>query len=415
MQLLECHYCTRCHLIEESDLLSQIAASEKRSLQDIIGQAQRKDLPINTALNRQRDKRLKESQKRLELIEMELEQLEEEMSYNALDELLEGENVDMVSGIILDDDRRQGLIEEIRELKWQPEDLTEDDVRAVFQQYQHDGYIDIKNGKVQVTSRGAKHLATKALERIMLTLKNKDIGSHTTDETGFGSLLSLYTRPYEAGDDYSVIDIEKSLLNSVRRRGTLTFDVPDLEVHDEIHESKLSAGLLIDKSSSMKNDGKLAAASETALALSALIGRDPKEKFRVFVFSETVKEIPVWNIVNEMGGGGATDIRSAMRVFRQSMRGETGEKQAYLITDTEPNTEDGHYVGFETAMQGLVEEALLFRRAGIGLNIVMLDENPKLKKLASVMAEKNVGRVFFTSPKGLGQVLVEDYLKRRYR
>src|ERR1035437_3976841 len=99
MQLLECHYCTRCHLIEESDLLSQIAASEKRSLQDIIGQAQRKDLPINTALNRQRDKRLKESQKRLELIEMELEQLEEEMSYNALDELLEGENVDMVSGI----------------------------------------------------------------------------------------------------------------------------------------------------------------------------------------------------------------------------------------------------------------------------------------------------------------------------
>lgn len=413
--MLDCGLCTRCRLVEEGDFLGQIATSVKRSLQDILGQAQHKDSPINAALNRKRQERLDDSKKQLDLIEMELEQLEEEISYIALDELLKGENVDMVSGIILDDDRRQGLIEEIRELKWQPEDLTEDDVRAVLQQYERDGYIDIKRGKVRVTSRGAKHLATRALERIMATLKHKDIGSHATEETGFGSLFSLYTRPYEAGDDYSVIDIEKSLLNSVRRRGTLAFDVPDLEVHDEIHESKLSAGLLIDKSSSMKNDGKLAAASETALALSALIGQDPKEKLRVFVFSETVKEIPVWNIANEMSGGGATDIRSAMRAFRQSMRGETGEKQAYLITDTEPNTEDGHYTGFEQAMQGLVEEALLFRRDGIGLNIVMLDESPKLKRLASIMAGKNVGRVFFTSPKGLGQVLVEDYLRRRHR
>jgi uncharacterized protein with von Willebrand factor type A (vWA) domain len=405
MQILDCDLCTRCRLIEEGDFLGQIAASEKRSLQDILGQAQHKNSPINAALNRQRDERIDDSKKQLELIEMELEQLEEDISYIAMDELLKGESVDMVSGIILDDDRRQKLIEEIRELKWQPEELTEDDVRAVLQQYERDGYIEIKGGKVRVTSRGAKHLATRALERILSTLKHKDIGSHVTEETGFGSLLSLYT----------VIDIEKSLLNSVRRHGTLAFDVPDLEVHDEIHESKLSAGLLIDKSSSMKNDGKLAAASETALALSALIGQDPKEKLRVFVFSETVKEIPIWNIANEMGGGGATDIRSAMRAFRQSMRGETGEKQAYLITDTEPNTEDGHYVGFETAMQGLVEEALLYRRDGIGLNIVMLDESPKLKRLASIMAEKNVGRVFFTTPKGLGQVLVEDYLRRRYR
>ncbi len=414
MQILNCSYCIRCQLVEEGDLLRQIAESEKRSLQDILGQAQHKNSPISTALSRERRERLENSQKELELVEMELERLEEDIAYIAMDELLKGEMVDAVSGIILNDDRRQELIEEVRELKWQPEELTEDDVRAALQQYERDGYIQLKGGKVQVTSRGAKRLATRALERIMAMLKHKDIGSHATEETGFGSLLSLYTRSYEAGDDYSVIDIEKTLLNSIRRRGSLEFDIPDLEVHDELHESKLLAGLLIDKSSSMKNNGKLAAASETALAFSALIGGDPKEKLRVFVFSETVKEIPVWNIANEMGGGGATDIRSAMRAFRQSMKCETGEKQAYLITDTEPNTEDGHYVGFEKAMQGLVDEARLYRRDGIGLNIVMLDDSPKLKHLASVMAEKNVGRVFFTSPKQLGQVLVEDYLRQRH-
>jgi uncharacterized protein with von Willebrand factor type A (vWA) domain len=411
--MLECKLCDRCKLGDEDDLLKQIADSDKRSLQDILGQAQHKDSPVNYALKKERDERLKQAAKKLEDIEMELLDLEDDMSYHAMDDLLDGETVDAVAAGILADDKRQELMEEVQELKWQPEDVNEQDIRSVLQQYERDGLIDIRGGKVKITSRGAKRLANRALERIMTSLSKRDIGSHETEETGFGSLLSLYTRPYEAGDDYSVIDIEKSLLNSVKRRGTLVFDVPDLEVHDEIHESKLSAGVLIDKSSSMKNNDKLKAASDTALALSALIGHDPKEKVKVFVFSETVKEIPVWNIPNELGGGGSTDIRAAMRAFRQIIKKETGEKQAYLITDTEPNTEDGRYVGFERAEQGLIEEALLYRRDNIGLNIIMLDESPKLRHLATVMAEKNVGRVFFSSPKRLGEVLVKDFLRRR--
>ena len=412
---MEISQCDRCQLTIEDDFLKQIAESDKRSLQDVLGQARRKDSPVNCALNKQRIERLESGEKQLERSERELKELEEDIAYQAVDALLAGESVDAVSNSILNDDRRQELIEEIRELKWQPEELTEQDALAALQQYEKDGLIEIRGGKVVITSRGARHLANRALERILLSIKSKDIGPHLTEDTGFGSLLSLYTRPYEVGDDYSVIDIERTLLNSVKRRGSLCFEVGDLEVHDEIHESKLTAGLLIDKSSSMKNNGKMAAASDTALALSALIGRDPKETLKVFVFSDMVKQIPVWNITNEMGGGGATDIRAAMRAFRQSIRGETGEKQAYLITDTEPNTEDGHYTGFEKAMQGLVDEALLYRRDGIGLNIVMLDESPKLRRLASIVAEKNVGRVFFTSPKRLGEVLVEDYLRRRYR
>ncbi len=412
--MIDIQYCARCKLVEEGDLLDQIAQSEKRSLQDILGQAQHKNSPISQALNRQREERLKQSEEQLEEFETELMQAEEDMSFHAMDELLAGKSVDAVAASILSDDHRQELIEEVRELKWQPEELTEQDIRAVLEQYERDGLIEIRVGKVRITSKGARRLATRALERILLNIRSKDIGSHLTEVTGFGSMLSLYTRPYEVGDDYSVIDIEATFLNSVKRRASLEFEVPDIEVHDEIHESKLTAGLLIDKSSSMKNGGKLTAASETALALSALIGHDPKEKLRVFVFAETVKEIPAWNIANELGGGGATDIRAAMRAYRQTIRGETGEKQAYLITDTEPNTEDGRYVGFDKAMQGLVQEALLYRRDGIGINIIMLDENPKLKYLAATMAEKNVGRVFFASPKELGRVIVKDYLRRHH-
>ena len=43
----------------------------------------------------------------------------------------------------------------------------------------------------------------------------------------------------------------------------------------------------------------------------------------------------------------------------------------------------------------------------------MLDESPELKELASMLAKKNLGRVFFTVPKTIGEVVVEDYLAGR--
>lgn len=108
--------------------------------------------------------------------------------------------------------------------------------------------------------------------------------------------------------------------------------------------------------------------------------------------------------------GGTTDIGAALRAFRKGTSNEKEEKQAYLITDTEPNTENGRYVEFKEATLGVVREALYYRMAGITLNIVMLDQGPHLKELASILAKKNQRRVFFTSPTKLGEVVIEDYL-----
>ena len=129
------------------------------------------------------------------------------------------------------------------------------------------------------------------------------------------------------------------------------------------------------------------------------------------MFSEKVKQIEPWAIVNEVLSGGSTDIRAALRAFRKASKNEQGDKQAYLITDAEPNTEDGRHIPFDRAIAVVTEEALRYRQEKIGLNIIMLDENPELKSLASTLAKRNLGRVFFTSPFKLGQVMVEDYLK----
>ncbi len=55
-------------------------------------------------------------------------------------------------------------------------------------------------------------------------------------------------------------------------------------------------------------------------------------------------------------------------------------------------------------------EARRYRTSGIVLNILMLDDDPRLRELAAAIARENLGRVFFTRPGSLGEALVEDYL-----
>jgi len=182
-----------------------------------------------------------------------------------------------------------------------------------------------------------------------------------------------------------------------------------LQIYDEMHENKMCAGLIIDESGSMQGD-KINAAIVTALALAELIRREPKDLLKVYLFSSEVREIPYCDIVNASHCGQTTDIRAALRAFRKRVLNKKGDKQAYLITDAEANTEDGRFVGFREATLGVVREVLHYRQAGITLNIIMLDQSPRLKEVASILAKRNLGRVIFTSPPRLGEVVIEDYL-----
>lgn len=411
---METEYCTRCEIKPEGEFLREIAYSGDRSLQDILRRAQQnEDSCIGRKSSKYAEQRLRQDTERLQEYERELKGLEENASYEAMDDILQGKGIDEIRESMLGDEARKGLEEKIGPLRWKPQDTSQEDVRQALEEYKRQGYIAIQDGKVNITSTGARRLASNALERILQGLSGKELGSHSVEETGFGSELAAYTRDYEAGDDYSLVNIERTALNALERSGRLDLELGDLVVHEDVHQSRLYAGLLIDKSGSMRSGYKLEAAMETALALSELIRREPKDSLKVFVFSVRVKEIPPWGIVNELLSGGFTDIRSAMRDFLKTARNEMGDRQAYLITDTEPNAEDGKYVGFERAAVGVMDEALLYRQHNVGLNIIMLDETPHLKQLASAMARKNLGRVFFTAPHRLGQLVVDDYLRAK--
>jgi uncharacterized protein with von Willebrand factor type A (vWA) domain len=382
MKTIELEVCNRCNLNREDELLRDLAYNEDRYIHDLVKKAREdSESPLAREALKQLSQRLDEQE---EECEEETEGLFSEPNQEDGDEPgVPGRN-----------------------------EIQEEDILNALKEREEHGLVDIKDGKVIVTSRGVKKLAAEALQRILRSLQHRNSGVHR-EKPELGVELSLRTRRYEAGDDYSLVDLEKTALNALNRCGEFKFEPEDFEIREEEHRAKLCAGIIIDESGSMRDSGKFEAAMDTSLVLSRLIMREPDNVLKVFAFSDKVRRLEPWAIVNDVISGGDTDIRGALAAFRRECRKEQGDKQAYLITDTEPNNEEGRHLSFESAASGLIEEASRYRQEKIGLNIIMLDEGPELKQLASTIAKKGLGRVFFTVPKTIGEVVVEDYLSGR--
>jgi len=317
-----------------------------------------------------------------------------------------------------------------KNLNWHPQNTIGQDIENGIEQQFELGNIELINGKVKITPRGAKKLAKKALQKTIGQSIQNEIGPHYIEKKGYGANLSITSRKYEVGDEYYRIDFEKTFLKTMERHHPnnnmdrhFSLRPEDFQIHDEMHQNRIISGLLIDESGSMLGDkirlhpvmaDKMGAAIETALALSELIRQHPNDLLKVYLFSHVVREIPYNAILNTSFSYGAyTDIKRALQNFRRAVSGKKGAKQAYLITDAEPNSENGNHLGFKKACAGVIQEALNYRTAGITLNIVMLDQNPQLKDFASSLARKNLGRVLFSSPENLQKTVVQNFLKAR--
>jgi uncharacterized protein with von Willebrand factor type A (vWA) domain len=374
------------------------------------------DDPILHKAGRRRHKRLEEKNGRLQTLREKLEQYEEELAYATMDRLLEGEQAGRLTATLLGDRKRKELITEIRELEWEGEEALDQEGAEDLAPYKRSGLIEIDaTDRISITARGARVLARESLRRILGVLRNKRIDTGMGEKRGEGLRLSSSSRPYEFGDEYEAVDFERTLLTSLSRTGAVTLRPQDFFVHESLGEARFITGLLVDESGSMGMNEKIGAAVETCLALSELVGRSGKGRLKVFLFSDHVREILPWNIVDAFSTGRTTDTRAALIAFRKAVAREPSNKQAYLITDNSPNTENGTFVGFERAIRGVMEEALRYRYEHIDLNIIMLDPNPRLRAFARDLARNSLGRVIFAGPDDLSEVVVEDYLKGRVK
>jgi uncharacterized protein with von Willebrand factor type A (vWA) domain len=348
----------------------------------------------------------------------ELRGLNEEFSHKLLHDLLEGENFEKLMEEYLQDKDRQQLENDISMIDEHDDGIDGEDIKNGLREYLDKDLLEIDGEGVRVTLRGSRRLAQYVLRRIWDNLTGPSTGTNMTREEGFGVTQTSGRRKYEYGDEFFRVDLEHTLMAALERRprndGLIEFEEEDVWVKETSIDTRMCIGLLVDESGSMSGE-KMHAAMDIAVGLAQLINGNAKDRMRLLLFSNQVREAPYWDIMNMTFAGGTTDIRAALRRFRTLVSSEQADKQVYLITDTEPNCEDGKYIGFEKATAGLLREALFYQREGITLNIIMLDNTPRLREFASILAKRNLGRVFFAEPKDLGLIVVEDYLRTKRR
>ncbi|MHC1595830.1 MAG: vWA domain-containing protein [Candidatus Syntropharchaeales archaeon] len=361
----------------------------------------------------------KEEEREIKIMELkeELKKCDENLSHMALDGLLDGKDPDELKDRIMQDPVRRELEEKLSSTIWK--DNREGVLDEVIERLEDAGYLTMEDGNIKITSRGANLLSRHILGEVVRDAIPH--GGHRTVQTGKGSTLISMNRPYEPGDDYDMVDLEATLINAIERLtieklDRLMLKQSDFMVYKTKKQSSISIGIIIDKSGSMRENTKLDAAIDTAMALFELVRtKYPEDRLRFFVFTDEAKEVERHEIVNASVGSGYTDIKKGLLAFRRASIRDEGMREAYLITDAEPNYEDGVQVGFDTAARGIIEELKRYRQNNIRLKIIMLDKKRHLREFAHLMAKKSLGKVLFVDPQDLSRVVVKDYLRSRER
>ena len=318
-------------------------------------------------------------------------------------------------------------------------------------------YIKNNGTRRELTARGIRRIAQRAMLDIFSSLRRGSFGGHAIRRLGTGGEWLENSRPYQFGDTFA-INLGRTIMNAVQRtngRTSIRFAPQDFEVHDTESAVRCTTVLLLDMSGSMARHGRFTAAKRVALALDALIRTQfPRDRLHVVGFCTYAQELQLADIpslspkplgffphfyrsmyrnplgfVNvqvdaaEATSGQArvpaafTNIQAGLqvagRLFNQQ---RTGNQQVILITDGEPTAHmRGRSICLEypPSPQTLTEtlkEAKRCTRRGITINTFMLGENSSMKRFVSELTKINRGRAFFASPTNLGEYILVDYV-----
>lgn len=320
-------------------------------------------------------------------------------------------------------------------------------------------YVVRSDFRLELTARGARRIAQRAMTGIFSALRRDAFGGHVVRRRGMSGERQENSRPFRFGDAFA-LDLGRTVLNAARRGGAgspLRLKPQDFEVHDTESAARCATVLLLDMSGSMARCGRFAAAKRVALALDALIRtRFPRDRLHVIGFSSYAEELPLADLpclapkplgffpnlqrgmrrhplgfvnarVDAADARGApgvpaafTNIQAALQAAARRFDRQRGaNRQVILITDGEPtaHTRGGsihlEYPPSPRTLAETLREVKRCTRQGITINTFMLGEDSRTRRFVGEMARVNHGRAFFTSPDSLGEYLLTDYVANR--
>jgi uncharacterized protein with von Willebrand factor type A (vWA) domain len=257
-------------------------------------------------------------------------------------------------------------------------------------------------------------------------LKRDREGTHEARDAGGLAEPTGATRPWRFGDT-GQIAVQKTVFNAVVRSEpgrSIRLAPEDFELVEAEQRTEAATALLLDLSFSMPLRGHFVHAKKMALALHALIeGRYPHDTLYLIGFSDYARQLRPEDLTapgfeRVYGTNMQHAFLLAGRLLAQHPR---AARQVIMVTDGEPTAHlEGDHAFFSwppvrETIQLTLAEAVRLSKAGVTLNVFMLEESEGLISFMERLARITSGRVFLMDDERLGDFVVRDYVKRRGR
>jgi uncharacterized protein with von Willebrand factor type A (vWA) domain len=297
-------------------------------------------------------------------------------------------------------------------------------LREIERALEQAGLVSRKSGRLEVTPRGARRLGERALITVFETLRRDRDDVHEAKDPGGMAEPTGATRPWRFGDT-GQIAVQRTVFNAVLRSGPrrpVRIAAADFELLDAEIRTEAATALLLDLSFSMPLRGHFVHAKRMALALHALIGgRYPHDRLYLIGFSDFARRMEPRDLMatgweRVYGTNMHHAFNLAGRLLAQHPR---ATRQVIMVTDGEPTahleggTAHFSYPPVPKTVRLTLQEALRLARAGVTINVFMLEEEPGLARFMERLARLTGGRVFLMADEALGEFVVRDYVRRR--
>jgi uncharacterized protein with von Willebrand factor type A (vWA) domain len=345
-----------------------------------------------------------------------VEALERLSDYESLDRSMRGD----YAGAALDD------VDEERLRRTLGEDAVRDlrRLKEIERALERAGLLARSGGRLEVTPKGARALGERTLVRLFEQLRRDREGTHDARRTGGLTEPTGATRPWRFGDG-GQIAVQRTVFNAVVRDGAgprPRIRPDDFEVVEAETRTEAATALLLDLSFSMPLRGHWVPAKRMALALHALIeGRYPHDHLYLVGFSDYARRLRPedlagtgWDLVH------GTNMQHAFALARRLLADHPrATRQVIMVTDGEPTAHlvgeavQFHWPPIRETVDRTLREALRLARAGVTINVFMMEETPGLQRFMDRLARLTSGRVFQTAGSELGEFVIRDYVRHR--
>ena len=308
--------------------------------------------------------------------------------------------------------------------------LTNDDygMGDFIQDLKDKGYLKEENidGSFKITPKTEQSIRQRSLEEIFGKLRKSGQGNHQTSFSGLGDDKTSDRRDYQFGDTPDQIDLTSSLRNAQINHGLDDFHLTenDLEVQENELKTNTATVLMIDISHSMilYGEDRITPAKTVAMALAELITtKYPHDTLDIIVFGNDawpieIKDLPYLEVgpyhTNTFAG-----LELAMDILRKK---KTSNKQIFMITDGKPSCLKFGIKYYKNSfgldrkiVNKTIDQAARCRKQNITITTFMIARDPYLQRFVREFTKVNHGRAYYSSLKGLGEYVFEDFVRNR--